>query len=203
MVRVSDYEININNFIDILKDAEAKPEFLILNYDADWFLRKIKNRKWDVIIIDFPDPQTIELAKLYSWEFYVKVRSVLTKNGIIVTQATSPYYAKEVFLCINRTMKAAGFKTILYQGFIGSFGGNWGWIIGHLLADDNLDERLKLFDQLHFFEVKSRYLSPNMFKAFRIFGKGDLIAKEYPNTINYLTSTPTLNVIYEKSWKNI
>ena len=149
------------------------------------------------------DPQTIELAKLYSWEFYIKVRSILEGDGIIVTQATSPYYAKEVFLCILRTIEAAGFKTIPYQGFVGSFGGNWGWIIGHLFSEDEIQFRLTEFDQMNSFRIETRYLLPNMFRSLRIFGKDDLIAEKYPNTINYLTTTPTLDVIYESSWKKI
>jgi spermidine synthase len=203
VTKLADYKIDIDKFVNSLQDTSSNPEFVVLNYDADWFVGKVKDRKWDVIIIDFPDPQSIELAKLYSWEFYVKVRSILAEDGILVTQATSPYFAKEVFLCIQRTMKEAGFETVPYQGFVGSFGGNWGWIIGHLFEDEEISRRLALLDQLKSFKMKTRYLSPKMFKALCVFGVEDLIAKEYPNTINYLTSTPTLDIIYEKSWKKI
>ena len=200
---LADYQIDVDSLVDELKDSTSVPKFLVLNYDADWFVGKIKDRKWDVIIIDFPDPQSVELSKLYSWEFYVKIRSILAEDGIIVTQATSPYYAKEVFLCINRTIQAAGFKTVLYQGFVGSFGGNWGWIIGHTLPEETIKIRLTLIEQMQSFHVETRYLKPNMFKSMQTFGKNDLIAEEFPDTINYLTSTPTLDEIYDKAWKKI
>lgn len=203
VARLADFEIDVNRLVNELQDSTLKPEFVVLNYDADWFVGKIKDRKWDVVIIDFPDPQTIELAKLYSWEFYVKVRSILAKDGIIVTQATSPYYAKEVFLCINRTIIAAGFKTIPYQGFVGSFGGNWGWIIGHNLEDNILEKRLSELDKKTSFEISVKYFIPKMFKSFMIFGKDDLIAEKYPGIINYLTSVPTLDLIYEQAWGKI
>ncbi|MCH8126467.1 spermidine synthase [candidate division KSB1 bacterium] len=202
VTEVADWEIEVESFVGELQNQKLN-KFVILNYDADLFISKIKDRKWDVIIIDFPDPRTSELAKLYSWEFYVKIRSILAEGGIMVTQATSPYYAKEVFLSIRRTMEAAGFKTIPYQGFVGSFGGNWGWIIGHLLPNADLDNRLLALHQMESFKVPTRYLKPSMFQSLRTFGKGDLTAEEYPDAINYLTSIPTLDVIYEKAWQKL
>lgn len=199
---VSDWQVGVDSLIDELQDPDFD-NFIVLNYDADLFVGKIKDRKWDVIIIDFPDPRSSELAKLYSWEFYVKIRSVLADKGIIVTQATSPYFAKEVFLCIRRTLEAAGFKTIPFQGFVGSFGGNWGWIIGHMLPDEEINRRLEALSRLTSFPMTTRYLQPKMFTAFCAFGKGDLIAEDYPSAVNYLTSIPTLDEIYEKAWQRM
>lgn len=198
-----DYQIDVGRFIDKLRDSGNKPEFLVLNYDADWFASHVKDRKWDVVIIDFPDPQTVELAKLYSWEFYLKVNSILSEGGVIVTQATSPYYAKEVFLCIRRTMEAAGFTTLPYQGFVGSFGGNWGWILGHHWPEEKMAGALDSLFQREEFPIPTQYLSPALFRSMLVFSKSDLQAEAFPNVINYLTATPTLDLIYEQAWKKI
>lgn len=192
--------IAVDSLINELQNFGPE-EFIVLNYDADWFIEQVEDRLWDVIIIDFPDPRTVELSKLYSWEFYVKLRKILAAGGIIVTQATSPFYAKEVFLCIRRTLQAAGFYTLPYQGFVGSFGGNWGWIIGYLFSEEEMGSRLEAMDNLSSFQIETRFLTPELFRAMRIFGKDDLVAEEYPELVNYLTSAKTLDYLYENAWQ--
>ncbi|MDA3789550.1 MAG: hypothetical protein PF503_13790, partial [Desulfobacula sp.] len=70
---------------------------------------------WDVIIIDMPDPSTPELTKLYAKEFYKKVKQHLSQHGLLVVQATSPYLAKESFLCIGRTLESAAFDILPFH----------------------------------------------------------------------------------------
>ena len=100
----------------------------ILNLDAAKFVELISG-KFDVIIMDFPDPNALELAKLYARRFYVLVSKRLAADGILVQQSTSPYHAREAFLCIGRTMKSAGLEVIPYHDNVPSFG-EWGWWIG-------------------------------------------------------------------------
>lgn len=52
----------------------------------------------NVVIIDFPDPSTIELAKLDIRSFYLKVNLVLVEYGMMEVQGTFPYHAKESWL---------------------------------------------------------------------------------------------------------
>src|SRR5206468_8625237 len=47
-------------------------EVSVVNIDADKFLREVQE-VYDVVIVDFPDPRSIELCKLYSKEFYLKL----------------------------------------------------------------------------------------------------------------------------------
>lgn len=71
----------------------AKPELekvasvSVVNIDADKFVGEI-GEKYNVVIIDFPDPNAIELTKLYSKEFFIKVKRILSENGMIVIQST-------------------------------------------------------------------------------------------------------------------
>lgn len=83
---------------------------------------------FDVIVADFPDPDQVDLAKLYSVGFYRQVRSHLTPNGLFVTQASSPFFAPNVLACIQRTLTEAGFFTYPYRTEVPSFG-LWGFVL--------------------------------------------------------------------------
>ena len=76
----------------------------IYNDDAYVFLEKDKTHFYDVIIIDLPDPRSVELSRLYSQEFYSICKRRLRPNGFVITQAGSPYFATQAFNCINKTL---------------------------------------------------------------------------------------------------
>jgi spermidine synthase len=86
-------------------------------------------RLYDSIIVDLPDPSHPDLNKLYSARFYAKLKTLLTGDGAMVVQSTSPYHAKNTFLSIGKTVKYAGFKNLEhYHHNVPSFG-EWGWTI--------------------------------------------------------------------------
>jgi len=84
---------------------------------------------FDTIIVDLPDPNHPDLNKLYSSRFYAKLHSLLSGDGAIAIQSTSPFHAKEAFISIKKTVEHAGFKqTEQYHANVPSFG-EWGWTI--------------------------------------------------------------------------
>ena len=83
---------------------------------------------WDVIIVDFPDPNTFALGKLYTKAFYRRVLAHLAPGGAASIQATSPLFARKSYWCIIDTIKAAGFYTLPYQVPVPSFG-VWGYAL--------------------------------------------------------------------------
>jgi spermidine synthase len=93
--------------------------------DAFMFIKNGSSR-YDVIIIDLPDPSDPSLGKLYSKEFYSMVRQRLAADGLMVTQSTSPFFAREPFWCINHTLKSVFPKVIPYHAHVPSFG-DWGF----------------------------------------------------------------------------
>ena len=100
----------------------------VINEDAFVFLDK-NQRFFDVIIADLPDPNNVSLARLYSKEFFKLIKSRLSKTGIFVTQATSPFFATKAFWCIKNTIAEAGFsKVIPYHVNVPSFG-DWGFVM--------------------------------------------------------------------------
>ncbi len=86
-------------------------------------------RLYDSIIVDLPDPGHPDLNKLYSARFYAKLKTLLAGDGALVVQSTSPYHAKNTFLCIGKTVQYAGFMHVeQYHHNVPSFG-EWGWTI--------------------------------------------------------------------------
>jgi spermidine synthase len=170
----------------------------ILHLDADLFMSQI-NGKFDVIILDFPDPGILELSKLFSLDFYSQVRKRLNQGGVIALQATSPFFAKEAFLCIGKTLESAGFHTLPYHGTIPSFSGEWGWYLGwHKNEMNNTQMQKKIADQKEI-SVPTKYLTPEVMHASFIFGKGRL-SSETKIEVN-TKFMPKLVHYYRQSWK--
>lgn len=98
-------------------------------YNEDAFIWVKNNReKYDVIIIDFPDPSNYSLGKLYSTYFYKSLYESMTENTVITVQTTSPYYAPKSFWCIHETVASIYPNIIPYHTYVPSFG-EWGFAI--------------------------------------------------------------------------
>jgi spermidine synthase len=178
------------------KEYTPQGKVNILNVDALNFLEQVSG-KFDVAILDFPDPNSPELSKLYSKRFYSLLSQRLTPQGLIAQQATSPFFAKEAFLVVGRTMEAAGFSALPYHDIVPSFG-EWGWWIA---APNSLYEKEGLRDAIkgtHEFSVYTQYLTPERMRANLEFGKDRLL------TPNQDFTTLTSNRVYEyylQGWK--
>jgi len=176
--------------------AEDLPEVNIVNIDAYKFVEQVSGL-YDVIIIDFPDPNNLELSKLYSKGFYTRVVSKLSKYGIMVQQSTSPVHARETYLCIGRTMDSAGLSVIPYHENVPSFG-EWGWWIGgRSEAFGTYDIKHKL-STLKVFPERVQYITPDIVRSSLVFGKQGLETNF--STINTITSDAVFG-FYEKAWR--
>lgn len=101
------------------------PNVTVVNQDAYKFIEETE-QIFDIVLIDLPDPNFTGLSKLYSKEFYSHVMRHLHKRGAVVTQSTSPFFAKEAYWCIHKTLKETGAFVFPYQVDVPSFG-NWGF----------------------------------------------------------------------------
>jgi spermidine synthase len=106
--------------------SDAKVSVIIS--DAFVWLRTCPKR-FDLALVDFPDPSNYSLGKLYSDTFYRALKKVLKPEGMVVIQSTSPYYAKNSFWCVVNTLASVGFQTTPYHAYVPSFG-DWGYVIG-------------------------------------------------------------------------
>lgn len=147
-------------------------EIQVINLDAAKFVEQFAGT-YDVIILDFPDPSTPDLAKLYARNFYEHIKRRLTGDGILVQQSTSPFHAREAFLCIGRTMEAADLAVIPYHDNVPSFG-DWGWWIGGRAVDYNAEALKAALHQVSELPVQTRYLTPELIKSNLHFGRDQL-----------------------------
>ena len=174
--------------------AQKLADVQVMNVDADKFLSDIPGF-WDVIIIDMPDPSTPELTKLYAKSFYKKIKQHLSQHGLMVVQATSPYLAKESFLCIGRTIESALLSILPFHENVPSFG-DWGW---YLAWHPNIKKEkiLERIDQL-VIDVPTRFITPQVFKSELVFGKNALTT---PNQqINTILHPVLLSIYTHDSW---
>ena len=110
------------------------PRITVINQDAFEFL-KADDESYNVILIDLPDPKNPSLSKLYSRAFYTMAAKRLARDGVLVTQATSPVYAREAFWSISRTLEATAdpyreggsLSVRPYHAYVPSFG-DWGFV---------------------------------------------------------------------------
>jgi len=93
-----------------------------------WLAARPERHAYDVIIVDFPDPNNFSLGKLYTTRFYGLVRSQLTEAGSLVVQSTSPLFARRSFWCIVHTLRQVGFAVQPYHANVPSFG-EWGYVL--------------------------------------------------------------------------
>ncbi len=175
---------------------ELAAEVSLINLDAAALLENLAG-KFDIIIIDFPDPNNEELAKLYSRTFYRRLSDRLAVDGVFVQQATSPFHAREAFLCIGRTIKSAGLSAIPYHDNVPSFG-EWGWWLGGHAERWSADSLKKALTKVTLIRIKTRYLTPELIHASLFFGRDQLISRE--NEINTLVNHKIFTY-YLQGWR--
>jgi spermidine synthase len=108
-------------------DSLNSPKVKIINADA--FLWLEENQEFfDFVVVDFPDPSSYSLGKLYTTAFYRQLYRCLSERGLAVVQATSPLFARRSFWCIVKTLESVGFRTTPYHVYVPSFG-EWGFVI--------------------------------------------------------------------------
>ena len=137
------------------------PRVHVHNEDAFSFVRR-EGAAYDRVIVDFPDPHNEALAKLYAVEFYHMAASRMGPGAVMVTQSSSPYFARRAYWSVALTMEEAFPKVDSYTVAIPAFG-VWGF---HLARRSERTE-LRLADLpegLH-------YLTEEVFQAARAFGR--------------------------------
>ncbi|MFC1968002.1 polyamine aminopropyltransferase [Chloroflexota bacterium] len=125
------------------------PRAELYHTDARQYLLD-SGERFDVIIIDLPDPLEGGPAYLlYTREFYQLVQESLTSEGIISVQAGSASWGELVNLtAVKNTLETAFSIVCTYQVNIPSFGGPWGFCTASqslnpfLLPPNEIDRRI-------------------------------------------------------------
>ena len=144
----------------------------LVHVDADLFVRELGDR-YDVLILDFPDPSIVEIAKLFSVGFYRALAERASPEALVAVQASSPWFARRAFLCIGETLRRAGFAVVPYHENVPSFG-EWGWYLATPVADDSRTDGTALrrrIESLEEIAVPTRHLTPELLHAATHFGR--------------------------------
>ncbi|NHM19886.1 polyamine aminopropyltransferase [Tritonibacter mobilis] len=161
-------------------NALNDPRSTVFNQDA-WRFVEESRESFDVILIDLPDPKTITLSKLYTRQFYRLLSERMSAQGIIVTQAGSPLFARQAFWSIVETFESTevpqlqgrGWRVTPYHGYVPSFG-EWGFVMATTLAPRPIK-----FEQV----TQLSYLTPEVWQAAQVFGADSARLAAQSNTM--------------------
>src|SRR5581483_8297571 len=120
----------------------------VINQDAMIWLEE-PGDLFDAAVVDFPDPNTFALGKLYTTRFYHLLKNRLAPDAAVSVQSTSPLFARASFWCVIRTMEAAGFSVRPYHLAVPSFG-EWGFALARRAPFDppaNVPDGLRFLNQ--------------------------------------------------------
>ncbi|WAW15396.1 polyamine aminopropyltransferase [Peptostreptococcus equinus] len=174
------------NITDINKNSLKSKKLKIYSQDAYKYLESNK-KKYDLVIVDLPDPNSESLNKLYSNVFYRLCKKSMNNDAIMVVQSTSPYYATKAFWSINKTIESEGFNVKPYHVQVPAFG-DWGFNMGSM---NKIDNNFKI-------EKQTRFLSNENINSIFTFAKDE---KNTNVEINRLTK-PVLMQYYNNAVEN-
>ena len=180
----------------LTQNSFNQPGVKVINDDAFIAIDRLlaKKQSFDTIIVDLPDPSHPDLNKVYSVNFYYRLKHLLSGDGVIVVQSTSPFHAQSAFISIGKTLHEAGFNTEQYHQNVPSFG-EWGWTIASK-SGQKPSQRLMQFKQVN---VPTKWLTlPLLTGAFE-FNKNFYADKDKIN-VNFLGSN-ALYQYHQKAWE--
>jgi spermidine synthase len=160
----------------------------VINADAAIWLQQ-NEEMFDAAIVDFPDPSSFALGKLYSVPFYGLLKKHLAANGLVVVQSTSPFFAPHAYWTIDATLRDVGLRTFPYHAYVPSFG-EWGFI----LASPQLD-----YHPPASYRLPMRYLNAETTREMFSFPPDMRPLPMAPNRLN----TQSLVHEFEQDWRRV
>lgn len=147
---------------------------------------KNEKEKYDVIILNLPDPSNLQLNRFYTVEFFASIKKILNQNGIFSFRVSSAenYISPQQGLYLSSLYKSASIifkKVIVFPGENNVF-----------LASDNKDQLFynwsKITERLKQRSISTQYINQNFLpyrlSQFRIDYLNDAIDKS-SGRINY------------------
>jgi spermidine synthase len=172
-------------FIGLNGGSLLSTKVTVVNDDAMPWLEKGTDL-FDLVFVDFPDPNSFAVGKLYTKRFYSLLKRRLSPDGAFAVQSTSPLFARRSFWIIERTIEASGLATRPYHATVPSFG-EWGFV---LASPRPFNVPARLIPGL-------RYLSDETLPALFSFGP-DMARLEVP--VNRLHDQVLVRT-YESEWR--
>jgi spermidine synthase len=186
---MTDLAASLSFLVQQNERALHDPRVEVINADAMIWLRDEapKRAKWDVVIADFPDPNSYSLGKLYTTRFYRLAKQALHEDGALVVQATSPMLARRSFWCVARTIEEVGLAVRAYHAPVPSFG-EWGYVLAAHRPFE-VPSRISVAERL-------RYLNAETLPTLFVFPADMDRVETEPNSLN----NQILVQYYEAEW---
>ncbi|MFM8572355.1 MAG: polyamine aminopropyltransferase [Pirellula sp.] len=132
--------LNNSSLLDPRVEVVNQDAFVWVNHSSELF---------DAVIIDFPDPGSFSIGKLYTTHFFRKLKNRLHGASAVSIQCTSPLVAPQSYWCIIRTLEEVGFDVRPFHASVPSFG-VWGFALASLGSIELDTHRLPSDSQLRF-----------------------------------------------------
>lgn len=162
------------------------PRVKVVLRDALVWLDRELTAQYDVVIVDFPDPNNFSLGKLYSTWFYTLLQKAMHEQSVVSVQSTSPLFARKSFWCVVESMRAVGLATLPYHALVPSFG-EWGYVLAKKQA---------FLPPTHVALSGLRYLDDDSLRALFLFSPDMGRVPVEPNRLN----NQLLVQYYDQDW---
>ncbi len=178
-------------FAALNSSALQSPKVSLEHADAFLWVRDAakKEMKYDFIVVDFPDPNSFPLGKLYSSYFYRNLAKILAPEGIAAVQSTSPLFARKSFWCIENTLSSVGLSTNPYHVYVPSFS-EWGFVMA---------SHRKFAPYEGEFPAGLRFLNKETLPTLFVFSADMARLDTEPNKLN----TQVLVHYYDEEWRRL
>jgi len=97
---------------DLGGGALDDPRVTLVHDDALRWVAAARGERFDVVIVDLPDPSSEVLAPLYAKETLATFAGLRTERGILSVQAGAPRAAPRAFASLIRTIEACGLHVL-------------------------------------------------------------------------------------------
>ncbi|MCO8122804.1 polyamine aminopropyltransferase [Stieleria sp. TO1_6] len=143
---------------ELNQHALQDPRVTVINRDAFVWVSE-DDRKFDVAVIDFPDPGSYSVGKLYTTRFFHLLRARLFDSAVVTVQCTSPLVAPKSYWCILKTMQETGMDVRPYRASVPTFG-VWGFALAQIkpletTADGGFLQHIELPTGLRYLDRKT------------------------------------------------
>lgn len=187
-IEMKDYSAVRKALSDYRSDGNHHVFFTDANNFINAYVQSHTPARYDMVVIDLPDPYNLAINKMYTLQFYKRLNALLKDYGVIVTQSTSPFHAPKVFATIGATMKKAGYHATPFKHNIPSFG-EWGWWMA-----------TKSETSFSGLRTKTNYFTNELAHATFLFAKGELVENNQLQ-VNSLLKPVLVRLYTEESWR--
>lgn len=149
---------------------------------------------FDAVVIDFPDPGTYSIGKLYSSRFFDLLAGRLDTDAGVAIQCTSPLVAPQSYWCILETIRSCGYDVRPYHAAVPTFG-VWGFALAQPRdATRTLDQPLRLPAHLTGLRFLTHSTLNGMFQL-------PADQQPLPSPVNRLNDQVLVR-LYDQEWNN-